>query len=312
MDPHSVGHVGRADGVKPRGLPHDLPPAAVVGQAASRLGAPVPSGVPELFEDNEALKLSAEVHDAKPLGHLSALTASFSGMRGPQVTKALTLGGMLMGCAVGAYTLGGAGFILALAAEMLAFAGGMLTAKAEQEALKEDNRRLRHQATHDALTGLHNRGAIDVILKEQLQRAPFRRGSVSVIVADVDHFKKINDSYGHPVGDEVLIEVARRVKAGVREQDSVGRYGGEELLVVLPGIGGAQAVLIAQRIRLSIAQQPFETQAGPIHVTMSQGVSSTDYPQLITPESLILAADEALYRAKHEGRNRVVVAALPH
>ena len=273
----------------------------------SRLGAtPAPPGVSPMVDD----LVVTEIHEVKSLSHLNALEASFqtrSPWGRPQVTKAIALGGMLVGCAVGAYTMGGAGFMLALAAELLAFAGGMLTAQGK---LTEENQRLRHQASHDSLTGLNNRGAIDDILKDQLQRAPFRRGSVSVIVADVDHFKRVNDTYGHPVGDEVLIEVARRVKAGVRDQDSVGRYGGEELLVVLPGIGGAQAVLIAQRIRLSIAQTPFQTQAGPISITMSQGVSSTDYPHLVTPESLIVAADEALYRAKHEGRNRVIVTSL--
>jgi diguanylate cyclase (GGDEF)-like protein len=301
--------VGRTEGVAPSAPPDELP-AALIGNALARLGGPAASGIPEVVDASESIQFSADVHEDTSLGYLSALQSSFlapSPWSRPQVTRALALGGMLVGCAVGAYTLGGAGFVLALAAELMAFAGGMLTARSEHEPIKEENQRLRHQALHDSLTGLNNRGAIDDILKEQLQRAPFRGGSVSVIVADVDHFKKVNDTYGHPVGDEVLIEVARRVKAGVREQDSVGRYGGEELLVVLPGIGGTQAVLIAQRIRQAIAEIPFETQAGPLSVTMSQGVASTDYPHLVTPDRLIVAADEALYRAKHEGRNRVVV-----
>ena len=176
--------------------------------------------------------------------------------------------------------------------------------------LEEENRKLREKATRDPLIGINNRGAIDEILHDQLLRAPFRQSSVSVILADVDHFKSVNDTYGHQVGDEVLIEVAERVSQGMRAEDSVGRYGGEEFLMVLPGIGGTQAVLIAHRIRLLIAQEPFDTSAGDLSVTMSLGVSCTDFPELQAPEALVRAADEALYRAKEEGRNRVVLSVL--
>lgn len=230
---------------------------------------------------------------------------------GPKATKAFALGGMLVGAAAGAFALGGAGLVLALAAEALAFAGGMLFNKAGMKALEDENRQLRDKAMRDPLIGINNRRAIDEILEEQLLRAPFRGSSVSVIMADVDHFKKINDTYGHQVGDEVLIEVAERVSEGMRAQDSVGRYGGEEFLMVLPGIGGTQAVLIAHRIRLLIAQHTFDTSEGEISVTMSLGVSSTDFPDLVPAERLVNAADKALYQAKHEGRNRVVLSVHP-
>lgn len=276
--------------------------------ALARLGAQS-HGDPEIID--EGMMMSAEMRE-ELLAELAELEAAQQSKRSPwtrpQVARALAVGGMFLGCAAGAYALGGAGLFLALAAEALAFAGGLLVSKSQREELEEANRKLRQQATTDPLTGLNNRGAIDEILREQLLRAPFRKASVSVIMADVDHFKRINDTYGHQVGDEVLIEVARRVKAGMRSEDSVGRYGGEELMLVLPGIVGAQAVLIAHRIRLSIAQEPFRTAAGDVPVTMSLGVSSTDFPDLVDPESLIRAADEALYRAKHEGRNRVVMA----
>ncbi len=226
----------------------------------------------------------------------------------PQVTKALVVGGMLMGCAAGAFALGGAGFFLALAAEALAFAGGFMANKGALEELEEENRKLREKASKDPLIGINNRGAIDEILNEQLMRAPYRKGSVSVILGDVDHFKSVNDTYGHQVGDEVLIEVAQRIKAALRSEDSMGRYGGEEFLVVLPGISGTQAVLIGHRIRLFVAQEPFETEAGELSVTMSLGVASTDFPELFGAELLVRAADEALYQAKHEGRNRVIMA----
>lgn len=225
----------------------------------------------------------------------------------PKVTKAIALGGMLVGCAAGAFALGGAGFFLAMAAEALAFAGGVLVSQGQRSELEEENRRLREKATRDPLIGINNRSAIDEILNDQLLRAPFRQSAVSVIMADVDHFKSVNDTYGHQVGDEVLIEVADRVKAGMRSEDSVGRYGGEEFLMVLPGIDGAQAVLIAHRIRLLIAEKPFPTDAGDLPVTMSLGVSCTKFPELVGAENLVRAADQALYQAKEEGRNRVVL-----
>jgi diguanylate cyclase (GGDEF)-like protein len=258
---------------------------------------------------NDAAMFSTEMHqmsDADTQQNISKRSVWTS----PKVTKALAVGGMLVGCAAGAFALGGAGFFLAMAAEALAFAGSMLMNNSQLAELEEENRKLREKATQDPLIGINNRGAIDEILQEQLLRAPYRQSSVSVIMADVDHFKSVNDTYGHQVGDEVLIEVAERVSEGMRAEDSVGRYGGEEFLMVLPGIGGTQAVLIAHRIRLLIAQEPFDTEAGDLSVTMSLGVSCTDFPKLQAPESLVKAADEALYRAKEEGRNRVVLSVL--
>jgi diguanylate cyclase (GGDEF)-like protein len=261
---------------------------------------------------DQAMQMSDEVRQ-ELLSELE--TPKIQNRRGlwtrPNVTKAFALGGMLVGCAAGAFALGGAGFFLAMAAEALAFAGGVLMNRSELSELEEENRRLREKATRDPLIGINNRGAIDEILRDQLLRAPFRKGSVSVIMADVDHFKSVNDTYGHQVGDEVLIEVAERVSEGMRAEDSVGRYGGEEFLMVLPGIGGSQAVLIAHRIRLLIAEEPFDTDAGDLDITMSLGVSCTNFPELVGPENLVRLADEALYRAKNEGRNRVVLSLPP-
>ncbi|MFA5504689.1 MAG: GGDEF domain-containing protein [Vulcanimicrobiota bacterium] len=268
------------------------------------LGEP---GAPRSVSD--AAMFTTEMHRASETPETQMSQRSI--WSSPQVTKALAVGGMLVGCAAGAFALGGAGFFLAMAAEALAFAGSMLMNNSAMAELEEENRRLREKATRDPLIGINNRSAIDEILHDQLLRAPFRQGSVSVIMADVDHFKSVNDTYGHQVGDEVLIEVAHRVSQGMRSQDSVGRYGGEEFLMVLPGISGTQAVLIAHRIRLLIAQDPFDTAAGDLSITMSLGVSCTDFPELQSPESLVKAADEALYRAKNEGRNRVVLSVLP-
>lgn len=258
---------------------------------------------------SDAAQFSSEAHGAE-MSETQQTHSRPRSWKAPRVTRALALGGMLVGCATGAFALGGVGFFLAMAAEAMAFAGGLLSAKAKIAELEEENRMLREKATTDPLIGINNRGAIDEILREQLLRAPFRQAAVSVILADVDHFKKVNDTYGHAVGDEVLIEVAERVYEGIRAEDEVGRYGGEEFLMVLPGIGGSQAVLIAHRIRLLIAEDPFDTEAGDLNITMSLGVSSTEFPEIVGAENLVKAADDALYQAKNEGRNRVVLRLL--
>lgn len=273
--------------------------------ALQRLGGGRPA---EVAPSHDGITISSDMLEIEELASVSTPNPFMSLFSGPKVMRALAVGGLLIGCAAGTAALGPTGFLLTFVAEALAFAGGILFNKASRDQLEEENRRLRAQASRDAMTGVNNRGSIDEILREQLLRVPFGRGSVSVILADVDHFKSINDTHGHQVGDEVLIEVARRLKSSMRGEDSVGRYGGEEFLMVLPGIPGAQASLIAHRIRMIIAERPFQTAAGELAVTMSLGVAATDYPHMVPPDALVRAADEALYRAKHEGRNRVVVA----
>lgn len=313
-----IGRIGKSQETR-QGSETSAPQAPVVhgDPALARLQSLQQPQHSNVVLDNGMGNVSAEMREEllAELQHLETQpqpTVSKPGFwTGPKATKAFALGGVLVGAAAGAFALGGAGFMLALAAEALAFAGGMLFNKSKMDELEEENRKLRDKASTDPLIGINNRRAIDDILAEQLLRAPFKGASVSVIMADVDHFKKINDTYGHQVGDEVLIEVAQRVREGMRSQDSVGRYGGEEFLMVLPGIGGTQAVLIAHRIRLLIAQESFDTSEGDISVTMSLGVSSTDFPNLVPAERLVNAADKALYQAKHEGRNRVVLSVHP-
>jgi two-component system, cell cycle response regulator len=130
------------------------------------------------------------------------------------------------------------------------------------------------------------------------------------MMADVDHFKEINDTYGHLVGDTVLKEVGRRLAEAVRIYDWVGRYGGEEFLVIVPGCKSADLVASAERLRRSIADTRFETSAGPVAVTLSIGIASgcEDGERRQGSELLLRAADTALYAAKAEGRNRVGVA----
>jgi len=179
-----------------------------------------------------------------------------------------------------------------------------------QAALIRAHDTLQYESAHDALTALWNRGAIIGFLKNEIERQQRSRQPLGVMMADVDHFKKINDTYGHLVGDTVLKEVARRLAEGVRTYDSVGRYGGEEFLVIVPGCKPADLAASAERLRRSIADSRFETSAGPLAVTLSVGIASgcDDGENPRGSEQLLRAADTALYAAKAEGRNRVGVA----
>ncbi|WP_089941911.1 GGDEF domain-containing response regulator [Candidatus Entotheonella palauensis] len=166
---------------------------------------------------------------------------------------------------------------------------------------------LRTQATHDSLTRLLNRAATCDILQRELERAEREQLPLSIILADIDFFKRINDTYGHLAGDAVLRETSQNMKAVVRPYDGIGRYGGEEFLLVLPGCDNEGAATLAERIRESIESNPLALAEGIIPITLSLGVASNDITQNM--EGLIGAADAALYRAKNNGRNRVEIAA---
>jgi diguanylate cyclase (GGDEF)-like protein len=177
-----------------------------------------------------------------------------------------------------------------------------------QNELIQARESLRFEALHDHLTGVWNRGAVLNLLQREVQRRQRSGEALGVIMADVDHFKKINDSYGHLVGDAVLAEVARRLTASVRGYDSVGRYGGEEFLIIVPGCDPKGLVVSAERLRGVIADSPIDTTSGPIPVTLSVGLVSVDADNTESVEhiALVQAADSALYRAKAAGRNRIV------
>lgn len=164
---------------------------------------------------------------------------------------------------------------------------------------------LRVQATHDCLTGLLNRGAIFDSLNGELSRASREPGPVSVLMCDVDRFKTINDTHGHQSGDEILREAARRMKATVRAYDLVGRYGGEEFLILLPRCDAEGAERQAERLREAFAAEPFSARGVFLPVTCSFGVASRERAQPGDDEALIREADTALYAAKEKGRNRV-------
>ncbi|HTG83117.1 MAG TPA: diguanylate cyclase [Geobacteraceae bacterium] len=165
----------------------------------------------------------------------------------------------------------------------------------------------RVKAARDSLTGLLNHEEILGILNQELARAERDKQCVSVIMADLDHFKEVNDSYGHLAGDAVLRSAAGMMQTLARSYDYVGRYGGEEFLVILPGCCGECAVSFAERLRLRVGSSDIDTSEGMIPVTISIGVAASGGKKGWDADSIVKAADEALYRAKEQGRNRVEV-----
>ena len=161
-----------------------------------------------------------------------------------------------------------------------------------------------YRATHDFLSGLYNRGAIMEMLAREMACWEREQVVFSVCIADVDHFKAINDRYGHLVGDEVLKQLSLRMRSLLRPYDVVGRYGGEEFLIITPRCGMAEAVSIAERVRGSVACDQLQIERFAIPVTVSVGVSTVSQ-EVCDINALLRAADAALYLAKARGRNRV-------
>ena len=175
-----------------------------------------------------------------------------------------------------------------------------------QRQLVAAHEELREKAMHDALTGLLTRGAFFEISDHEFARARRSRIPVSIVMADIDRFKSINDRFGHPGGDDVLREMARRLQATFRKEDAVGRYGGEEFVALAVGCEGADANRLAERFRQAVACEPFAIGAERLDVTTSVGVVTGEAADGVL--ELVRAADEALYCAKSSGRNRVVAA----
>jgi diguanylate cyclase (GGDEF)-like protein len=164
---------------------------------------------------------------------------------------------------------------------------------------------LRDQAARDPLTGIWNRNALFDIFRRELARATREGIPLSIVMLDIDHFKTLNDTHGHMAGDAVLRGFTGRIMSSLRPYDAVGRYGGEEFLIVLPGCTMDSGMRHAERLRSLITGDSFDTSEGRHSVTCSLGVASTSTTGPHDPDSLIRAADAAMYRAKRNGRNRV-------
>jgi diguanylate cyclase (GGDEF)-like protein len=164
--------------------------------------------------------------------------------------------------------------------------------------------RLHRASRRDALTGLYNRGAIDSALRHQWELAARSGETFAVLLIDVDRFKRINDEHGHAVGDRVLTHIASVIEAEARQADSVGRYGGEEFLIVAPQSDLAGALLAAERLRAKMEAEPIHARASELRVTLSIGVAARRGDDA-NIEAVLARADRALYRAKDAGRNRV-------
>src|SRR5450830_1165378 len=178
-----------------------------------------------------------------------------------------------------------------------------------------NNERLKHIGLTDPLTGVNNRRYIEQRMQEEIGRAQRECSALSCLFIDIDHFKRVNDKFGHQSGDDVLREVATRIKKELRLSDSLGRYGGEEFIVLLTQATIHDAARIAERIRASVAQQAILIAGADdaLQITVSIGAAAQMPPDRSVPadiarQKLVARADEALYRAKESGRNRVVLA----
>ncbi|HEY3359642.1 MAG TPA: diguanylate cyclase [Polyangia bacterium] len=183
----------------------------------------------------------------------------------------------------------------------------MLRIKVLTDQLARANAQLAELAVTDALTGLYNRRYLYQQIEREFARARRYQRPLACFVLDLDHFKHVNDTFGHQVGDRVLRIVGDVMKASLRNTDLASRFGGEEFVILAPETNAEASLIVAERIRTRIAAQT--TAAGPEvpPVTVSIGVCTTAHPQAISHEELVRLADEALYRAKNEGRDRVVV-----
>ncbi|MCY7378500.1 MAG: diguanylate cyclase [Gemmatimonadaceae bacterium] len=197
-------------------------------------------------------------------------------------------------------------------AELKARLRSMLRIKRLQEALEERekellevNERLRFMSQTDALTGLDNRRHLNERIDEMFQHAQRLNEPFSLVMCDLDKFKSVNDTYGHQAGDEVLKQLAKILKDEAREIDRVGRYGGEEFMLLLPGTVLDAAVTFAERVRKRIEGHTFTFDGGTLQRTASFGVSGWPHPSIDASDALVRTADDALYVAKETGRNRV-------
>ncbi len=174
--------------------------------------------------------------------------------------------------------------------------------------LEDANVRLKKLSITDGLTELFNHRHVHQLLRDEFERSGRSGEPVAIAMLDLDRFKLVNDTYGHPTGDVILYETARILRETAREIDMVGRYGGEEFIVILPNTDEGEAARFAERVRARVAEHVFRDEAHEIRMTTSAGVACFPAPGVDSPEALLKRADDALYHAKESGRNRVVCA----
>lgn len=191
------------------------------------------------------------------------------------------------------------------AGELVARVRVQLKVKSLQDELKRSNDMLRTLSITDPLTHLHNRRHLMEMVEKEFQRASRKGAHLSLIILDIDYFKKVNDTYGHQEGDRVLTILADIVRRRLRSYDLAARYGGEEFVLLLPETPVHEALPIAERLRLEVQEHVFDGSLQGQVITISLGVATYPSPRIESIDSLFRQADEALYRAKQSGRNRV-------
>lgn len=194
------------------------------------------------------------------------------------------------------------------AGELIARVRVQLKIKRLQDDLKARNRQLEVLSNTDSLTQLANRRCLMTALKQELQRCERTGKTMALILADIDHFKRVNDTFGHHNGDAVLKAIAGVIREQLREYDLAARFGGEEFALLLPATSLAEANQVAQRVRTMVAEMNFAGALAELKLTLSLGVASCPGSQVKGIDDLIRMADDALYTAKREGRNCVISA----
>ena len=196
--------------------------------------------------------------------------------------------------------------------ELLARVKIHLKIKTLQDHLKESNQRLLQISLTDPLTELNNRRYLMETLEKEFERSQRSNHPCAFLMIDLDHFKQVNDTYGHQQGDEVLQATAREIKRQLRQYDFAARFGGEEFALLLPETSPAEALMVAERLRQSICDIQFTGPSSELTITTSIGISALPHNKIGSVEDLIRLADEALYTAKDNGRNRVEITPLFH
>jgi two-component system, cell cycle response regulator len=191
-------------------------------------------------------------------------------------------------------------------AELEARLRSWLRIKSLQDEVERQSREILRISQTDALTEIDNRRYLEERLREAFEHAKRMHEPFACVMCDLDLFKSVNDSYGHQAGDVVLKQLAQLLKSEAREIDRVGRYGGEEFMLILPGASAEAAVRFADRVRNAVAQRTFAFDGGSVQRTISCGVAGWPHPRISHVDELVRAADDALYVAKETGRNRVV------